>query len=415
MPPEQPQSGDYAVLFVDDEQQALKYFERAFAKDFPIRTAASAADARRILEEEGDRIGVLVADQRMPGETGVELLSDVRQQRPGIVRILTTAYSDLDNAIEAVNSGAVFRYVAKPWDLRDLRGVLLRAMEFFMVQKERDILLREKLHVLQRMIVLDRVRSFTVLAASLAGRMRNSMVALKAFLDRAPLPGPGDGAGGDVGWVDLWTLAQEESQRLIDNIEELFGGNLSQERGLSEVMDLAELLRREGRAEASTAGGTAIAAELAVPDDLPPVKGDPEMVRRLVGVLKRRTAEQSNGAAVRIAAEPVDSVNGAPGVRVRFIADAEGWSPQAVAALFAALQPDGAGTGEMGMDMLAAFFLAYHHGGDLRVHTSPPDGPGFELLLPLDPEAPSPPKLESDWLERVFTNLESWQAVDSGP
>jgi two-component system probable response regulator PhcQ len=176
----------FPILYVDDESQALKYFRKAMEKDFEILTAENTTDAGKILEEHGDRIGIIVCDQRMPGERGTDLLARVRQQRSGIVRILTTAYSDLESAIEAVNSGAIYKYIVKPWDLRDLRGVLLRAMDFHVIQRQRDKLLREKLTVLQRMMVVDRVRSLAVLAAGLSHHIRNSMAALKAFLDLAP-------------------------------------------------------------------------------------------------------------------------------------------------------------------------------------------------------------------------------------
>jgi len=64
-------------------------------------------------------------------------------------------------------------------------------------------------------------------------------------------------------------------------------------------------------------------------------------------------------------------------------------------------------TNHTGMDVLAAFFIAYHHGGALRLHTASPDAPGFELLLPLDPEAPERPQLDPAWLDHVYSNLEA--------
>ena len=173
----------FTILYVDDEAQALKYFRKALEKDFEILTAENVEEARKILAEQADRIGILVCDQRMPGERGTDLLASARTDYPGIIRVLTTAYSDLDSAIEGVNSGAIYKYIVKPWDVRDLRGVLLRAMDFFIVQRQRDSLLREKLSVLQRMMVSDRIRSLAVLAAGLSHHIRNSMSALKTFLD----------------------------------------------------------------------------------------------------------------------------------------------------------------------------------------------------------------------------------------
>ena len=76
-----------------------------------------------------------MTDQRMPGEKGVWLLERARQLRPHIIRILVTAYADMDAAIAAVNSGAIYKYVTKPWDPPQLEQTLKRGLEFFMVQR----------------------------------------------------------------------------------------------------------------------------------------------------------------------------------------------------------------------------------------------------------------------------------------
>src|SRR5204863_6944067 len=126
----------FAILYVDDEEKSLKYFTRAFDEHFTIYTASSAADGFRLLEQHKDEIGVLMTDQRMPGEKGVQLLEKTRQLRPKIIRILATAYADMDAAIAAVNSGAIYKYVTKPWDPPQLEITLARGLEFFMLQRE---------------------------------------------------------------------------------------------------------------------------------------------------------------------------------------------------------------------------------------------------------------------------------------
>ncbi len=157
MPPDQ---RTLTVLYVDDEPQALKYFAKAFSGDFPVLTAGSVDEARALLEQDQGQIAVVVTDQRMPLSSGVDLLGWLRLARPQVVRILTTAFSDLESAIEAVNNGAIFRYVTKPWDIRDLRGILLRALDVNRLQSDRELLVREKTEVLQRLIVVDQVRSY---------------------------------------------------------------------------------------------------------------------------------------------------------------------------------------------------------------------------------------------------------------
>src|SRR5207253_4904236 len=89
-------------------------------------------------------------------------------------------------AIAAVNSGAIYKYIGKPWDPPKLEATLKRGLEFFMVQRERDQLLREKMSVLHNIMIADRIVSLGLLAAGLSHHIRNSLVAVKTFLDLAP-------------------------------------------------------------------------------------------------------------------------------------------------------------------------------------------------------------------------------------
>src|ERR1700733_14937690 len=155
----------FAILYVDDEERSLTNFTRAFADDFQILTASNAAEGFKLIETRGDEIGLLLTDQRMPGEKGVWLLERARQSRPHIIRILVTAYTDMDAAIAAINSGAIYKYVTKPWDPVQLVLTLKQALEFFMVQNERDQLLHDKMSVLRNMMIADRIVSLGLLAA----------------------------------------------------------------------------------------------------------------------------------------------------------------------------------------------------------------------------------------------------------
>src|SRR5258706_11847394 len=163
----------YAILYVDDEEKSLKYFVRAFEDHFRIFTAANAQDGLKLLEEHQDEIGLLMTDQRMPGEKGVWLLEKARQMRPKIIRILATAYADMDAAIAAVNTGAIYKYFTKPWDPQHLETTLKRGLEFFLVQLERDHLLREKMSGVHNMMIADRIVSVGFLGAGLSHHIRN--------------------------------------------------------------------------------------------------------------------------------------------------------------------------------------------------------------------------------------------------
>ena len=144
-----------AILYVDDEEKSLKYFTRAFGDKFKILSAANASDGYRLLEQHRDEIALLMTDQRMPGEKGVEFLQRARQLHPTAIRILTTAYSDFDVVIEAVNSAAISKCVTKPWDIPELEMILKEACECFAEQRERDLLLETKSSAQQETINTD--------------------------------------------------------------------------------------------------------------------------------------------------------------------------------------------------------------------------------------------------------------------
>jgi len=126
----------YPILVVDDEQDNLDAFRFNFRKTFDILTATSGAEALQILEGLGKDIAVVVTDQRMPKMTGVELLREVRERSPETVGIILTAFTDVDVLIEAINLGQVYRYITKPWDAKEVRGVLQYAIERFDLQRD---------------------------------------------------------------------------------------------------------------------------------------------------------------------------------------------------------------------------------------------------------------------------------------
>nr|WP_315596313.1 response regulator [uncultured Cupriavidus sp.] len=199
-----------AILFVDDEATAVKYFQRAIGQVAPVVTGQSVEEGKALLDAHADSLAVLVSDQRMPGEYGNELLRYARERYPHIVRILTTAYSELDQTVEAVNQGQIHRYIKKPWDITALRMELKQALELSGLRKERDQLVREKLMVLQTQTVATRVGMVHALCASLIGPGRFQPV--ETYLSGTSLAGA-QNAEPDWQRLDYADLVGAESQR----------------------------------------------------------------------------------------------------------------------------------------------------------------------------------------------------------
>jgi two-component system probable response regulator PhcQ len=171
------------ILFVDDEPTAVKYFQRAIGALAPVITAGSVQEGKQALDAHAETLAVLVSDQRMPGQYGNELLRYAKDRYPHMVRILTTAYSEMEHTVEAINQGQIHRYIKKPWEITALRMELKQALEFANMRKERDHLLREKIMVRQKQTVSNRIGTLDMICASLLGRDR--LVPLETYLATA--------------------------------------------------------------------------------------------------------------------------------------------------------------------------------------------------------------------------------------
>ena len=115
------------LLFVDDEQRVLNSMRIMFRREYDLHLASSGAEALEIIR--GGKIDVIVADHRMPGMTGVEVLTQVRSLSPRTVRILLTGYADLDAVEGSINDGEVFRFLTKPCPPDQLRDAISLAVD----------------------------------------------------------------------------------------------------------------------------------------------------------------------------------------------------------------------------------------------------------------------------------------------
>ena len=137
----------YTVLYVDDEENSLKYFHQIFNDKFSVLTAPNAEEGYRLLKENQGKMAVLITDQRMPGEKGVQLLEKARQLTPRTLRILVTAYSDLTAAVDAINTGAIYKYVSKPWDIPTRGHLETRHRVFYRPKRTGPAVAGENFHL----------------------------------------------------------------------------------------------------------------------------------------------------------------------------------------------------------------------------------------------------------------------------
>lgn len=199
---------EHLVLFVDDEEKTRKYFARLFGGKFKILLAKDGVEALEVFREHIDDIALVVTDQRMPNMTGSQLLEKVAELKPSCIRILSTAYSDIDAAIDVVNKGGMYQYITKPWEVNDLETALMRAIDLYRVQKERDALLRQKLSSVEMLASSDRILSIATLAIFRDDGLRHVGEALKILVELAEtgVAGEDDVSGIDpaLNWRELY-------------------------------------------------------------------------------------------------------------------------------------------------------------------------------------------------------------------
>jgi CheY-like chemotaxis protein len=124
------------MLVVDDEPDNLDLLYRTFRRDFNVLRAESGVHALEVLATEGE-VAVIISDQRMPEMKGTEFLSKTVPQFPDTVRIILTGFTDVEDLVEAINSGQVYKYITKPWDPNELKAVVQRAADTYDLLKQR--------------------------------------------------------------------------------------------------------------------------------------------------------------------------------------------------------------------------------------------------------------------------------------
>lgn len=130
------------MLIIDDEVENLNLLRRTFIREYSVYSADNAKDALIILNEKPG-ISLIISDQRMAEMTGTEFFKTIAKDRPDIMKILLTAYTDMEALVEAINEGQIYKYITKPWDPEELKLTIKRAFEVYDLEQENKRLLSD--------------------------------------------------------------------------------------------------------------------------------------------------------------------------------------------------------------------------------------------------------------------------------
>jgi len=160
----------HTVLFVDDEVNILKAVQRLLRHEpWKVLVASRAKEALEILD--GEPAQVVITDQRMPEMSGVDLLSVIRERHPDVVRMMLTGYTEINVAVDAINRGAIYRLITKPWNDEELKATIRQALEQHELKRE-----------IKRLNQITREQNFKLqdMNRNLEGKVRNRTQQLAA-------------------------------------------------------------------------------------------------------------------------------------------------------------------------------------------------------------------------------------------
>lgn len=174
-----------SVLVVDDEPYILATLSAILSSDFDVLTADSGEAAQRHFDTR--EIDIVLTDQKMPRMTGVQLLEWVRRNHPKTVRLMMTGFAELEEAVEAINRGQVFRYLSKPWRTDELLETLSHAARTFFLERSHEQLVVELRELNQELERRVQQRTRELEEANVELEQKNKMLEKLALTD--PLTG----------------------------------------------------------------------------------------------------------------------------------------------------------------------------------------------------------------------------------
>lgn len=232
------------ILYVDDEADNLVVFEATFEDDFNVWTASSGPEALEMMEQRA--FPVVVADQRMPGMTGVELFELMRQRFPLAKRIMLTGYADSQAIVDAINQGRIYHFIKKPWEHDLVFSIITRAIEAHDLELSNNTLT-------DRLVHNDRCAALGRVAARVAHEMGNQlcMLPLLEFIE--------ENYGDQRELMEMSSVTRKMYERLVELVSEVKDFVRCRHQGaslqvipLSEaIQELIEFLRYDGSLSAS--------------------------------------------------------------------------------------------------------------------------------------------------------------------
>ncbi|MDF1823903.1 MAG: hybrid sensor histidine kinase/response regulator [Verrucomicrobiales bacterium] len=385
---------DYGILYIDDEEKSLKYFEAIFGDIAPIYTASSPEEGFRVFAENHERIGLVLSDKKMPNESGIDLLARIRALDPRPLRFLVTAFSDLGAAVEFLNEGLLYSYLTKPWDPEDLEHRLLRALKHFSLERDRERLIAEKSEMVDQLLMADKAATIGILSTGLNHHIRNALTVFRTFYDMLPFQIEeelGRQPSDDSFWGEFYGEVGGQINRMTSMLSSLSEGaeliliTESKEFCLKEVIESA--------IEISVSDLDDCQVDFEVTEGLPLISGEAPRISQMIRLILKeaKTALPNQGGHIKVHARP--RRNG-KGVKITIVDNGELIPEEDLKNLFEPFYVRTQRPEDLGSNFLACYLTAFSHGGSIRAFRAEGEFNAIEVCLPL-----VPPVVESQLTE----------------
>jgi signal transduction histidine kinase len=369
------------ILYIDDDESNLLVLKATCAGELNIITATSGDEGLEILARQ--EVAVLLVDQRMPGMTGVEVFEIAQERFPDAVRILITAYTDLTEAIAAINRGHIRRYLRKPWEPEELKAALREAVEIYQTRK--------KIAELEtRMLETERTYALGVVAAGVAHELRNPLAAMSMNIELARIRldamsrSLADGSSVDPANLVSLSNAMEKLEAAVENSKKIAEGlELSHRRrddetvaNLGEILELTlkfmrAALLKHARLEVDTV-------------DVPVVQGSPRelgqvLVNLLVNAMQAMPDQPPSESLVGVRLQPAAEIGW---VKLEVYDNGAGIPDDLVERIFDPFFTTKT-QGGTGLGLAISKRIVEQAGGSISAASARGEGTTFTVLLPV--------------------------------
>jgi signal transduction histidine kinase len=401
--PAVPAALSQALLVVDDHEAVIASVEELFRGRYEVLGARNVADALAVIRQ--GQVAVVMADQRMPGVSGSELLAHVAVLEPDVTRILMTAYADLEAVMQAINQGKIYYYVSKPWEPNELEAIIDKAVEYHHLLRERRSLIAELQQANNVLEAKVRARTWELQEKNIAleqmNTLKNELLGIAAHDLRSPIGNIYNLA--ELVLDDAGEMGQEERAEIATMICNLSQGMMNL---LNDLLDITTIesgkidlqptpvamrpyLQETEHYHRLLAERKKIRLVTEIADNLPIAVFDQQRIQQVLNNLLSNAIKFSPMHTVvqlRVASTPA-------GIEFSVIDHGQGIRTEELSRLFGAFQRTSAkptaGEHSTGLGLSICKKIVELHGGYIGVESEIGRGSRFFFVLPLPGQIPT--------------------------